>query len=101
MDIELADLLSALRSEIDRARTNAAGKDVRFKINSIDLELQVTVEKTAEASAGVRFWVVSAGGRGSARSAETHLVKLSLTAETDTGGPVLTGEDITDLLPAD
>ncbi|MER6530611.1 trypco2 family protein [Streptomyces sp. NPDC001508] len=99
MDIELADLLTSLRSEIDRARLAAAGQDVRFRINSIDLELQVAVEKTAEANAGVRFWVVSLGGKGGGKSAQTHTVKLSLAAETDTGEQVLTGDDVSSLFP--
>ncbi|MFF0301721.1 trypco2 family protein [Streptomyces sp. NPDC004562] len=98
MDIELATLLASLRSEINRARLDSAGQEVRFRINSIDLELQVAVEKSAEANAGVRFWVVSLGGKGGSKSAETHVVKLSLTAETDTGEPVLTGDDISGLL---
>ncbi|MFI2288368.1 trypco2 family protein [Streptomyces niveus] len=100
MGIELADLLASLRSEISRARLDAAGKDVRFRINSIDLELQVAVEKSAEAKAGVRFWVVSLGGEGAAKSARTHTVKLSLAAETDNGDPLLTGDDVADLLSA-
>ncbi|MEU5374275.1 trypco2 family protein [Streptomyces sp. NPDC005968] len=98
MDIELATLLASLRSEINRARLDAAGQEVRFRINSIDLELQVAVEKSAEANTGVRFWVVSLGGKGGVKSAETHVVKLSLTTETDAGEPVLTGDDISDLL---
>lgn len=101
MDIELADLLASLRSEIGRARLNAAGQDVRFRINNIELELQVAVEKSAEADAGVRFMVVSFGGKGTAKSAQTHVVKLSLTAETDTGGQVLTGDDVADLFAVD
>ncbi|MBT2442865.1 hypothetical protein J7E93_22710 [Streptomyces sp. ISL-36] len=100
MNIELADLLTSLRSEISRARLDAVGQDVRFRIDSIDLELQVAVEKTAEANAGVRFWVVSLGGKGVAKSAETHTVRLSLAAETDTGAPVLTGDDVSDLFSA-
>ncbi|MEU1482563.1 trypco2 family protein [Streptomyces sp. NPDC005752] len=100
MNIELAELLASLRSEISRARLDADGKDVRFRINSIDLELQVAVEKSAEAKAGVRFWVVSLGGGGSAKSAQTHTVKLSLDAETGEGDPVLTGDDVSDLLSA-
>ncbi|MFB7370217.1 trypco2 family protein [Streptomyces sp. NPDC056222] len=97
MEIQLADLLTSLRSEISRARLDAAGKDVRFRIDSIDLELQVAVEKSAEANAGMRFWVVSLGAKGAAKSAETHTVKISLAAETDTGAPVLTGDDVSDL----
>ena len=105
MNIELADLLASLRSEIDRARLEAAGKDVRFRINSIDLELQVSVEKTKEGKGGVKFWVLTANGGGSAKSAQTHVVKLSLAAETGsgTGAPqaVLTGDDVSDLFAAD
>jgi len=100
MDVELTDLLTSLRSEINRARLDGAGQEVRFRIASIDLELQVAVEKTVEANAGVRFWVVSMGGKGGAKTAETHTVRLSLSAETDTGEPVLTGEDVSGLFPA-
>lgn len=101
MEIELAELLTSLRSEINRARLDAAEEDVRFRVDSIELELQVSVEKSAEADAGVRFWVVSLGGKGSVKAADTHVVKLSLTAQTADGNPVLTGDDVSALLPAD
>lgn len=100
MGIELAALLASLRSEIDRARLDSAGKDVRFRVDSIDLELQVTVEKSAEADAGVRFWVMSLGGKGGVKSADTHVIKLSLAAVTDTGEAVYTGDDVSDLMSA-
>ncbi|MFE7354478.1 trypco2 family protein [Streptomyces sp. NPDC057543] len=98
MEIELAELLASLRSEINRARLEADNQDVKFRIDSIDLELQVAVEKSAEGNAGVRFWVVSLGGKATAKSTQTHTVKLSLTAETDTGDLVRTGDDVSDLL---
>ncbi|SFT21691.1 trypco2 family protein [Streptomyces sp. ok210] len=102
MAIALAHLLASLRSEIDRARIESADKDVRFRINSIDLELQVSVEESVEAKGGIRFWVVSMNGSAAAKSAQTHVVKLSLSAETgaETGTPqaVLTGSDVSDLL---
>lgn len=101
MGIELATLLASLRSEIDRARLDSAGEDVRFRVDSIDLELQLMVEKSAEADAGVRFWVVSMGGKGSAKSTETHVIKMSLGAVTGTGDPVLTGDDVSELLTTD
>ncbi|MCO5993911.1 trypco2 family protein [Actinoallomurus rhizosphaericola] len=98
MEIELAQLLTALRSEIDRARISALDQDVRFRINSIDLELQVAVEKSAEANAGVKFWVISIGGKAAAKSVGTHIVRLSLNAETASGEQVLTGDDISNLV---
>lgn len=100
MNIELAELLASLRTEIDRARLDAAGKDVRFRINTIDLELQVAVEKSADAKAGVKFWVVELGGGAAAKSTQTHTIRLSLDAETSVGDPVLTGDDVSDLLSA-
>lgn len=101
MGIELATLLSSLRSEIDRARLDSVGKDVRFRVDSIDLELQVAVEKSAEADAGVRFWVVSMGAKGAAKSTETHVIKMKLGAVTSTGEQVITGDDVSELLAAD
>ncbi|MBS2533501.1 hypothetical protein KGQ20_12030 [Catenulispora sp. NF23] len=98
MDIELADLLASLRSEISRARISGAGEDVRFRIDSIELEVQVEVEKTGEGSTGVKFWVLSVGGKRSAKEAQTHLLKLSLTAETEAGDPIRTSDDISSLV---
>jgi Trypsin-co-occurring domain 2 len=100
MEIELATLLASLRSEINRARLDAADEEVRFRVDSIHLELQVAVEKAAEADAGVRFWVVSMGGKGTAKSAETHVIKLDLAAVTKTGDAVLTGDDVSGLMSA-
>ncbi|MFE6787782.1 trypco2 family protein [Streptomyces sp. NPDC057680] len=101
MDIELADLLASLRSEISRARLESTNADVKFRIDSIDLELQVTVERSAEANAGVKFWVVSLGGRAAGRNAQTHTVRLTLAAEdATTQQKVRTGDDVTDLLAA-
>ncbi|WP_314612225.1 trypco2 family protein [Streptomyces stackebrandtii] len=101
MDIELADLLASLRSELSRARLEAANEDVKFRIDSIDLELQVSVEKSAEANAGVKFWVASLGGKAGAKSGQTHTVRMTLSAEeAATGQKVRTGDDVTDLLGA-
>ncbi|MFC9794315.1 trypco2 family protein [Streptomyces sp. NPDC057695] len=101
MDIELADLLASLRSEISRARLESTNADVKFRIDSIDLELQVSVEKSADANAGVTFWVVSLGGKAAAKNAQTHTVRMTLTAEdATTQEKVRTDDDVTDLLDA-
>jgi hypothetical protein len=105
VDIELADLLASLRSEIDTARAEADGKAVRFRIDSVDLELQVAVEKTKQGKGGVKFWVVSGEGSAGSKNTRTHVIRLSLSAETDDdqGRPtaVLTGDDVSDLFPED
>ncbi|MFC9928882.1 trypco2 family protein [Streptomyces sp. NPDC127190] len=102
MDIELSDLLASLRSEIETARAEADGKDVRFRIESLDLELQVAVEKSKQAKGGVKFWVLSGEASGGSKNTRTHVIKLRLSAETydEHGQPttVLTGDDVSDLL---
>ncbi|MEV6807191.1 trypco2 family protein [Streptomyces sp. NPDC017248] len=102
MDIELSDLLASLRSEIETARAEADGKDVRFRIESVDLELHVAVEKTKQGKGGVKFWVVSGDFTGGSKNTRTHVVKLRLSPETydaqGTPATVLTGDDVSDLI---
>ncbi|MCE0447916.1 hypothetical protein LT493_40875 [Streptomyces tricolor] len=68
-DIELADLFASLRSEIEAARAQAKDEDARFRIESVDLELHVAVEKTKQAEGGVKFWVLSGVSGGSKSTA--------------------------------
>ncbi|GAB1335131.1 hypothetical protein ACE1SV_17210 [Streptomyces sp. E-15] len=102
MDIELSDLLASLRAEIETARAEADGHDVRFRIDSVDLELHVAVEKTKQAKGGVKFWVLSGDFTGGSKDTRTHVVRLRLSAEAldEHGQPaaVLTGDDVSDLI---
>ncbi|MGW7791150.1 trypco2 family protein [Streptomyces tricolor] len=67
-DIELADLFASLRSEIEAARAQAKDEDARFRIESVDLELHVAVEKTKQAEGGGKFWVLSGGSPAGPRT---------------------------------
>ncbi|MFF7370772.1 MULTISPECIES: trypco2 family protein [Streptomyces] len=102
VDIELADLLASLRSEIETARVQAEDEDIRFRIESVDLELHVAVEKTKQAKGGVKFWVLSGDVSGGSKNTRTHVIKLRLSAETKDGNgqptTVLTGDDVSDLI---
>jgi hypothetical protein len=63
------------------------GKDeeVRFALGPVELELQVEVSKEAGGEAGIAFWLVTIGGKGSRTSTTTHTVKLSLSPVSATG----------------
>ena len=43
--VELADVIEGLRQEIKKAQDNAKDKTIRFGINHIDVELDVTIMK--------------------------------------------------------
>jgi hypothetical protein len=90
MDIPLAQAIAALRSELVAAVSEGEDKGVRFALGPVELEFQVEVSNEEGVDGGVRFWVVSVGGKGSRSSAQTHTVRLTLT-------PVLAsevGEDV-------
>jgi hypothetical protein len=80
--LELAEVISALREELNLAKQNAAEQDIRFNINNVEIELQTVVERKAgaEASGKVRFWVVDANTKASGewKDAVTQKIKLSL-----------------------
>lgn len=76
--IPLADMLIKLREELDKAQCEGNDKRQRFRVESIDLELQVTVSKSTEAGAGIKFWVVNADGKGKLEEGSVQKLRLKL-----------------------
>lgn len=76
--IELAEVITQLRTELDRARAAAAGEDLQFELGPVELEVAIAVEAVGGAEAKVRFWVVEIGGNAQATSASTQRIKLTL-----------------------
>lgn len=86
--ISLAEMLSDLRAELIQAQGEGAGKDVRFRIDDIELEVAMTTSKKANAKGGVKFWVYNAEAGVSGDEGTAHKLKLKLKA----GGPDGKGE---------
>ena len=77
-DIGLAEMIGSLRRELQTALSAGDGQAIQFDIDKIDLELQITVSRSAGAEAGIRFWVVDAAGKAEAGREVAHTFKLSL-----------------------
>jgi Trypsin-co-occurring domain 2 len=77
--VGLADAIRELRRELAEAMAEGQGQQVRFELGPVEIEFLLEITKAAEGDAGVRFWVVSLGGKGSFSSGSTHRVQLSLT----------------------
>lgn len=80
--LELSEVVKGLREELNLAKRNAEGHDIRFNIKNVEIELQTVVERKAAAEAGgkVRFWVIDADTKasGELKDAITQKIKLSL-----------------------
>ncbi|GGX84439.1 trypco2 family protein [Streptomyces anandii] len=94
MEIGLVDAISALRNELLEAMTGSETSPIRFRLDSVDLEVQVVIGKSAEVGGKVRYWVVSAEGKGSLASTRTHTLRLHLQAATAANEPVYTSDQI-------
>jgi hypothetical protein len=92
MRIGLKDAITALRTELSESISAALPEELRFEVGEITLEFKVEVERTGEASAGIKFWVVDVGGKGTQSSGTTHTITIPLKPITRGGQPILTGD---------
>jgi hypothetical protein len=94
-EIPLAAAVRSLRREIVEAVREGKDEEVQFALGPIELELQVTMERDVAVEGGVKFWVVSVGGKRSSASGNSHTVRLSLTPRLASAGdsekPVIVG----------
>jgi hypothetical protein len=76
--IPLSKAIEDLRAELLAALREGVGQELQFRLKPIELELKVAVTKQIGGNAGVKFWVVDFGSKGSFDSATTHTLKLTL-----------------------
>lgn len=76
--IELRQVIDQLREELFSLTQTAGGEDLRFAIESVDVELHVGVTKEVGAEAKAKFWVLEVGGEGKFATERTQTIKLSL-----------------------
>lgn len=89
--LPLADVVQQLREEITNAvdAADASGEDLRFRLDKIQLELEVGVTRAAKGESKAKFWVLEFGVGGEVAKSRTQKVVLELTpvaGETAEGG---------------
>lgn len=89
--IGLREAVDALRKELSESIVAAADEELRFQVGEVAFQFQFEVERKAEGSGGIRFWVVELGGTASRSSTVTHSITIPLMPVRKDGGPVLTG----------
>jgi hypothetical protein len=96
--IPLAKAIQDLRAELLSAVAEGEGKELRFKLDPVELELSLGMTLKGGANAGVKFWVLEIGAKGEAERAASHKLKLKLTPVDKSGNQFLV-RDSADKLP--
>lgn len=84
--VPVAAAIDALRDELMLAvwgsqfpyQLNGQPRWLRFKPAAVELTLQLAVTTTGTAKAGVKWWLIEAGGELARQKAATQTVKLTL-----------------------
>ena len=76
--IELGEVISELRRELQQAMDAGQEQPLRFELGPVELEATVAVEKGAGGGAKVRFWVLELGGDAKVTGASSQRIKLVL-----------------------
>ena len=79
--VSLAAAIAALRSELLTAWQSGQDSRLRFRPSPVELSLEVVVTSDKSAKAGVKWWLLEAGGEVSRQLGSTHTVKLTLESE--------------------
>jgi hypothetical protein len=76
--VPLSEAIEMLRSELDTALTSGDGQRVRFDLPEVTLTLSVVATNETKGEAGVRWWVVNAGGSTASGYQQTQTLTLTL-----------------------
>jgi hypothetical protein len=74
----LSDAIEALRDDLAKAWWDGQHNRVRFKVEPVELTVQVGVTKTGEGSAGIKWHILALGGSRKHETTATQVLKLRL-----------------------
>jgi hypothetical protein len=76
--IPLADLIDAVRGELEAAALNAVDQKLQFEVQDVQLEVEIATTGTKGAEGGIKVWVVNIGAKVDRSDANTQKVTLKL-----------------------
>jgi hypothetical protein len=84
--VGLAEAVSGIRSELQRAMREGEGEELRFAVGPVEVELTMTVQRDVEGRAKVMVLPWGAEAKGGLNSKDTSRLKLTLRPVDDAGG---------------
>ena len=94
--VDLADAIAALREALVEAMWDGQSSRVRFRIEPVDLTVQVGVTRSGKGAAGVKWHILTVGGERSHQSELTQTLRLKLAPVLfdDTGNELPSAEQL-------
>lgn len=89
--IPLARMLADLRSELIEAQRLGSGEDLKFQIQDVELELQMTTSQEGDATKKVDFKVFNAASGSKSANNTGHTIRLTMRAVGPDGKPYEAG----------
>jgi hypothetical protein len=85
-ELELKDVVRKLRQDLQAAAEEGQGQAIKFKLESIDLELKVAAKQVEGVEGGIKFYVFNFGAKDQVESEQALTIKLKMTPEGPEGG---------------
>jgi hypothetical protein len=76
--VGLAEAIEALRTELTQAMASAPLEGVRFRPGPVELTVEAALTKNFGGKAGIKWWLIEAGGEASRGSVVTQTLKITL-----------------------
>jgi hypothetical protein len=84
--LSLADLIDAVRGELQKAATEARDAELQFDVQDVTLEVEIAATGTKGIDGGIKLWAFTLGGKASKSDTATQTVTLKLGAVNKAGG---------------
>ncbi|TDD43785.1 trypco2 family protein [Saccharopolyspora elongata] len=88
MDVELAEAIRALRAQLTQSLEEGDGEKIRFSVDKVELDLELTVSKESQGGLSWKLFTVGASAKGELSKASVQRLHLELSARTDEDEPV-------------
>ncbi len=89
-DVPFADLASTirqLRAELTKAMAEGQDEELRFGLGPVELELLLDIKNETSGEAGIKFNIITLGGRKLRGRTNSHKINLTLNPVDSEGNP--------------
>jgi Trypsin-co-occurring domain 2 len=76
--VDLADAIRVVRRQLDESMSEGLDSSVRFELGVVQMEFEVVLTRDTSVDGGIRFGVVSLGGKGGVSQARTHRISVEM-----------------------